>query len=257
MRRYLIYWWKISALSLQSSITTRLSSLLFIIGKFARFGLFAGFLLALQRSITDLAGYSFRELVVFFLIYNFFDLIGQLFYRGIYWFRDEIISGDFDFRLVKPINPLFQIMTSNTDFLDVPLLILVSALLVINWPGLPISQNLIFIAVSLLAVLVLTAIHIFVASIGILTTSVDHAIWMFRDFAALARVPLDIYVNPLRIFLTYIVPIGLIFTVPAKILFGQYSLPFLTAAFLLGLGFYLLSLRVWRYALTRYASASS
>ena len=125
MRRYFIFWWKNSALSLQSLLATRLSSLLFLVGKFARFGLFIGFLLALNRSITDLAGYSFDQLVVFFLIYNLFDLIGQIFYRGIYWFRYEIISGDFDFRLTKPINPLFQIMTKHTDFLDVPLLIIV------------------------------------------------------------------------------------------------------------------------------------
>src|SRR3990167_11164701 len=134
LKLYTLYWWKNSALSLQAVLASRLSSILFLIGKFARFGLFIGFLLALKRSITDLAGYSFDQLVVFFLIYNLFDLIGQIFYRGIYWFRYEIISGDFDFRLTKPINPLFQILTSYTDFLDIPLLVLVVTMLIINWP---------------------------------------------------------------------------------------------------------------------------
>ena len=254
---YLIYWWKNSALSLQALLASRLSSILFLVGKFARFGLFIGFLLALKRSITDLAGYSFDQLVVFFLIYNLFDLIGQIFYRGIYWFRYEIISGDFDFRLTKPINPLFQILTSYTDFLDIPLLVLVVTMLVINWPHVTLMQNLVFIAVSLLSVLILTAIHILVAAIGVLTTAVEHTIWMFRDLATMARVPVDIYVAPIRIFLTYFIPIGLVFTVPAKVLFGQVSSGFLIVAFLLSIGFYLFALRVWRYALRSYASASS
>src|SRR3989344_5449270 len=191
---YLIYWWKNSALSLQALLASRLSSILFLVGKFARFGLFIGFLLALKRSITDLAGYSFDQLVVFFLIYSLFDLIGQIFYRGIYWFRDEIISGDFDFRLTKPINPLFQILTSYTDFLDVPLLLLVITMLIINWPKASIDQILIFSAVCILAVIILTAIHITVAAIGVVTTAVEHTIWMFRDLATMARVPVDIYV---------------------------------------------------------------
>lgn len=257
IRLYAIYWWKNSALSLQALLSSRLSSILFLIGKFARFGLFIGFLLALNRSITDLAGYSFDQLVVFFLIYNLFDLIGQIFYRGIYWFRSEIISGDFDFRLTKPINPLFQILTSYTDFLDIPLLILVLTMLVINWPQVTLAQNLTFVAVSLLSVIILTAIHILVAAIGVITTAVEHTIWMFRNLATMARVPIDIYVSPIRVFLTYVIPIGIIFTVPAKVLFGTASSGFLLFAFILSIGFYLFALRIWRYALIRYASASS
>src|SRR3990167_7696318 len=236
---YLIYWWKNSALSLQALLASRLSSILFLVGKFARFGLFIGFLLALKRSITDLSGYSFDQLVVFFLIYNLFDLVGQIFYRGIYWFRSEIISGVFDFRLTKPINPLFQILTSYTDFLDIPLLILVLIMLAINWPQVTLVQNLTFVLVSLLSVIILTAVHVLVASIGVITTAVEHPIWIFRDLATMARVPIDIYVNPIRIALTYFIPIGLIFTVPAKVLFGAVSSGFLLLAFALAIGFYL------------------
>lgn len=257
MKRYFIYWWKNSALSLQAVLTNRLSSILFLIGKFARFGLFIGFLLALRMSLTDLAGYSFDQLVVFFLIYNLFDLIGQIFYRGIYWFRYEIISGDFDFRLTKPINPLFQILTSYTDFLDIPLLAVVIVMLALNWNKVDSGQIFSFIIVSILSILLITSIHILVAAVGVITTAVEHTIWMFRDFATMARVPVDIYINPIRIFLTYIVPVGLVFTLPAQTLFGQLTLLNLFLAFAVSIGFYLLSLRVWRYALQRYASASS
>ncbi len=257
LKLYFIYWWKSSALSLQALLSSRLSSILFLIGKFARFGLFIGFLLALNRSITNLAGYSFDQLVIFFLVYNLFDLVGQIFYRGIYWFRYEIISGDFDFRLTKPINPLFQILTSYTDFLDIPLLAVVISMLALNWNKTDLGHIGIFAIVSFASVVLITAIHILVAATGVMTTAVEHTIWMFRDFATMARVPVDIYASPVRVFLTYVMPVGLVFTLPAKVLFGQYSMQFLAVALLLSLGFYLLSLRVWRYALQRYASASS
>lgn len=257
LKLYLIYWFKSSGLTLQSLITTRLSSILFMIGKIGRFALFIGFLLALKRSITDLFGYSFDQLVVFFLIFNLFDLIGQLFYRGTYWFRDEIVSGDFDFRLTKPLNPLFQILTSHTDFLDLPLLLIVLVMLVIYWPRVDAWAILGFIYFSVLSLIILTAVHILVSALGVVTTAVEHTIWTFRDISQMARVPVDIYAGGVRVFLTYVIPVAMIFTVPAKTLFGLVSSGFFLVGLIFAVGFYLLSLKLWGYALRRYASASS
>jgi ABC-2 type transport system permease protein len=73
----------------------------------------------------------------------------------------------------------------------------------------------------------------------------------------MGRVPIDIYAEFIRAFLTFIIPIALIFTFPAKAIFGLLSpltiILTLTASFLV----YFLSLLFWRYALTQYSSASS
>lgn len=230
---------------------------MFIIGKFGRFFLFIWFLWILKDKIQLVAGYSIDQLITFFLIYNFFDLFGQLFYRGIYWFRSEIVSGTFDYRLVKPISSLFQILTRHTDFLDIPLLVLVVIALIKRVSFTHPTSLLIFIFLSLAAIIVLTAIHIIVASIGVITTEVDHTIWIFRDLSAMARVPIDIYVEFIRNILTFIIPIALIFTFPAKAIYGLLSVKVIIFSLLGSLVFYLLSLRFWRFALTKYSSASS
>lgn len=257
LRTYWYYWLKSSELTLQSLLSTRLSSIMFIIGKFGRFFLFIWFLWILKDKIQLVAGYSIDQLITFFLIYNFFDLFGQLFYRGIYWFRSEIVSGTFDYRLVKPISSLFQILTRHTDFLDIPLLVLVVIALIKRVSFTHPTSLLIFIFLSLAAIIVLTAIHIIVASIGVITTEVDHTIWIFRDLSAMARVPIDIYVEFIRNILTFIIPIALIFTFPAKAIYGLLSVKVIIFSLLGSLVFYLLSLRFWRFALTKYSSASS
>jgi ABC-2 type transport system permease protein len=257
LKTYWYYWIKSSQMTLQALLATRLASFFFIIGKFGRFFLFIWFLLVIKDKIQHVAGYSIDQLILFFLIFNFFDLFGQLFYRGIYWFRSEIVSGTFDFRLVKPISPLFQILTRHTDFLDIPLLTLVIIGLIIKFPTTHPYDLLIFFILSLSAIIIITAIHIAVASIGVITTEVDHTIWVFRDLASMARVPIDIYVEFIRTFLTYIIPIALVYTFPAKALYRLLS-PLTIVATLIGaLVFYFLSLLFWRHALTKYSSASS
>lgn len=244
-------------MTLSSLASTRLASLLFLLGKLVRISFWLVFLLALKDKIQLLAGYDIDQLVLFFLIYNVFDLLGQIFYRGIYWYRNEIISGNFDFTLLKPLNPLFQVLCSHTDWLDIPALILTLIFLVIKLPAVSGSELLLFVFMGVLAMILVTAIHIFVAAIGVLTTEVDNAIWIYRNLSQMTRFPTDIYVEGVRFFLNFIIPVGLIFTVPAKALLGVLSWQWVLLVLVFTAIFYFAILKFWHYALKKYSSASS
>lgn len=244
-------------MALQSVMATRLASILFLAGKLARISFWLVFLMTLKDKIYLLSGYTLDQLIVFFLIFNVFDLLGQIFYRGIYWFRNEILTGNFDFTLLKPLNPLFQVLCNHTDWLDLPPLVLTVFFLVIKLPTVSGDELLVFIFMSLMAMMLITAIHIFVAAIGILTTEVDHAIWIFRNLSMMARFPVDIYIEGVRFFLNFIVPIGLIFTVPAKAIIGLLSWQWVVLTLFFTGGFYAVMIKFWQYALKKYSSASS
>ena len=256
-RVYWLYWLKSAGLTFQSLMATRFASVVFVVGKFFRFFFFLWFLLLLKERIQTVVGYSVEQLVVFYLVFNLFDMLGQIFYRGIYWFRNEIVSGNFDFKLIKPLSPLFQIMTSHTDFLDVPLFILVIVFLAYSMRSISFIEIAGFVLLTVVALVLITAIHIMVAAIGVITTEVDHTIWIFRDLSMMGRVPVDIYTDLVRGFLTFVVPVALIFTVPAKVLFGLVNFQALLVTVVIAGIFYWLALRLWRYALTQYSSASS
>lgn len=251
------YWLKNNSLSLQSVLADKLSSGLFILGKLLRLAFLLGVLLAIKDKINLVAGYNVDQLIVFFLIFNLFDSLGQLLYRGIYWFREDILSGNFDFKLLKPLNPLFLVLTEKTDFLDLPVLVLVAGLLINRLPHVSYQEIIIYCCLSFISMLLITAIHIFVAAVGILTTEVDHAIWIYRNLSQMAQVPVDIYAPPLQAVLTFVIPIGLIFTFPGKALYGLLSPVSVIIMISLGIIFYYLALKFWYYALRQYASASS
>jgi ABC-2 type transport system permease protein len=105
--------------------------------------------------------------------------------------------------------------------------------------------------------LIATAFHIIVLSFAIVTLEVDHTVMIYRDLTSLGRLPIDIYQQPLKAFLTYLIPVGIMITLPAKAIMGLTSLPEVLIAFLVGLIAIFISFKFWNYALTKYSSASS
>jgi len=257
MKKYLKIWLKTTNLSLQSHLATKGASLMYIIGKIIRFFFFVFLLVVVMGEKESLAGYDLGQIIIFFLIFNFLDMIAQILYRGIYHFRPQIISGQFDLTLVKPANPLFLILTADTDLLDIPLLLIVLIMLLKQNIKIVFPNLLMFLIVLISAFVIITAIHIFTASVGIITTEVDHIIWVYRNLSLMGRVPVDIYIDSVRFLLTFITPIALIFTFPAKALLGFLNWSLVLYSLLFSIVFIFCSLKLWHYALKQYSSASS
>lgn len=244
----------------QQAFASRLAALLLLGGKILRIVVFTIFLLFLLSGIRDLAGFDKNQVIFFYLTFNLIDTLGQLFFREVYRFREMIIEGNLDGVLVKPVNPLIRVLLGGTDPLDLIMLILligVTAYWGVNF----ISQNpinyLIYTLLILNAFLLSAAFHIFVLGLGIFILSVDHIIFTYRDFANLLRVPVDLYKQPLRFTLTFLIPLGIMYTFPAKALMGVLNPVYLIISFGIGGLFLLLALWFWKYSLKYYQSASS
>lgn len=248
-------------ISIAEEITTRFSSALFVFGKVLRFIFFMVFLLALVNKTNGIAGYSQNQIVIFFLIFNFIDISTQLFLRGIYLFRPKVVSGEFDYYLVKPMSPLFRVLAGNTDFMDLItliMLIIYGILFIIGSSIVITTQQLTFFGLMLIVGWIIAlSLHILVAGVGVITTEVDHTIWIYRDLSMMARIPVDVYAAPVREILTFVIPIAVMITFPAKALLGLLSPGWVLFSLLLTSCFLFFSLRFWKYALSQYASTSS
>jgi ABC-2 type transport system permease protein len=80
---------------------------------------------------------------------------------------------------------------------------------------------------------------------------------IYRDIANLVRFPIDIYKEPIRSILTFIIPVGIMIAFPVKALLGLISPMGVVWSFIFGVGIFLFSVRIWKFALTKYTSASS
>ena len=200
------------------------------------------------------------QAVIFYLTYNLIDTTAQLFFREVYRFRQQVVSGDFDLVLVKPSSPLFRALAGGADPLDLFMLIpyVGSLVYAVSRLGtIEISTVGLYVLLLINGFLIATGFHILVLALAVVTTEIDHAIMIYRDITSMARLPVDIYREPLRSLITFVVPVGVMMTFPAKALFGLLSPGFTAIALMVGILFFFVSVRVWRCALTKYASASS
>lgn len=240
-------------------ISQRLSLSIFLIGKILRFIFFFVFIFFILKGSGKLAGYSGTQVIFFFLTFNVIDIISQFLFREVYRFRPMIVNGDFDFVLVKPINSLFRSLLGGADVIDlitIPPLIIATiyfgSLLKPNFVGI-----VLYFALLMNGFLIATAFHIVVLSLAIITTEIDHMVMIYRDITSLGRLPVDIYKQPLQMFLTYLIPVGIMITFPAKAAMGILAPLGVISAFAVGIIAIFISLRFWNYALTKYTSASS
>lgn len=261
LKKYLFVWKMLAFTEFQHAFIHRGTNALFMLGKFMRLGMALTFLFVIKTTVKNFSGYTSDQMVVFYLTYQLVDVIGQAFYRGVYGFSEKVRSGEFDFTLMKPMSSLFQALVGKPDVNDAIFLfpILGLTMYMFSTLNIAITATTVFwyIALLLNSFLMVTALHIIVLIVGVLTTEVDGVIWMYRDLTALGRFPVTIYGEPLRFMLFFIVPTGMMMTIPAEILLGSQPTFSLAITFGVGLISFLVSLRLWNWSLRKYSSASS
>lgn len=260
MKRYLKIWLCLTFASFQNFFVSRIGAVLFLSGKVLRFIFFFIFLVLLVSKTKVLGGYNLWEVILFYLTFNFIDSGTQMVFREVYRFRQQIVSGSFDLILVKPVNCLFRVLFGGADLLD--MMTLLPFMLFILFaaskiPNISISGMAVYLILLGNAFFIAMSFHIIVLALAILTTEIDHAIMIYRDFTGMGKLPVDIYGEPLRSFVTFIIPVGVMMTYPVKAMMGLLSISGIIFAFALSTIFFAFSIILWRYALRRYTSASS
>jgi len=254
-------WLMYTSRAAQSAFLNTGAAILFIFGKIVRFLLFFIFLFAVLSATKNLAGYNREQVIFFFLVFTLIDALVQFFFRGVYHFRPLVVSGDYDLDLMKPLPSFFRPIFGYTDILDfvtlVPLWIYFLWFVFTNYLFTGVGDLILFFLLLINALILGFAFHLLVCGIGVLTTEVDHMIWVYRDLTSMARFPTDIYYKFIQYILTFTVPVVILFTAPAKALLGLLSWQWVILAFVISGVFLWSSLKFWHFALSKYSSASS
>lgn len=258
--RNLTIFWLYTKHSISISLQHSVGAIAFIMGKLLRFGMFGVFVYFLLAQTEVLAGYTLPQTLIFFATYHLIDGLAQLMYRQVYRFRPLVLTGDLDLVLVKPMHPFLRILLGGVDILDVVpnllYMVLIGYLFQMSG-GVTLEGSLWYLLLVANGFLIATGFHILVLTLGILSTEVDHTIMIYRDISRMGSFPVDIYAQPIRWFVTFVIPIGIMITFPVQALFGMLSAQMIAISIAFAVGFFLVSLFSWQYALARYQSASS
>lgn len=243
--------------SLKISLRHPIGLVMFALGKLVRFSMFFLFIYFLLSNTKFLVGYTLTQTVIFYLTYNIIDSLSQVFFREVYRFRPIVINGEFDSVLVKPYHPFFRILIGGVDILDAATTLIyvgISVYFILQLPTFTPLHLLLYFVLILNSLLIATGFHIAVLAMGILTTEVDHTIMIYRDMMRMGSFPVDIYQQPIRFIVTFIIPIGIMMSIPVKSLFDILSPWWYVVSFSFAIGAIIISLKLWDHALKKYQS---
>ncbi len=172
----------------------------------------------------------------------------------------EVWTGQFDYTLLRPVNA--QFLATFRRWQPFALFDLLLALGVLGTAvtqlgqALSLARLLAFLValgagMAIVYALLLACTALIFWSPGVLAT------WILDGLFQLARYPLGLYPGWLRLVLTWIVPVGIVTTVPAQALAGDLAPLELTGAVLLAVALTLAASALFQQGIRRYASASS
>jgi ABC-2 type transport system permease protein len=172
----------------------------------------------------------------------------------------EVWTGTFDWTLLRPVDA--QFLASFRHWRLFALLDLLFGLVVLGVAMAQLNAAFTFerIAVFLIAlaagVTTLYALLLAFAALafwspGVLTT------WVFDSVFQMARYPIGLYPGWLRLVLTWIIPVGIMTTIPAQALSGDLSPALLLGSSVLAVALLFGASALFRLGTRRYASASS
>jgi len=174
---------------------------------------------------------------------------------------ERIRTGTLDFVLVKPADAQFLISTAKFAPFKVVDVLAGGAVAVLAFQRLgrvPAAADvglaaLLFVA----ALLVLYSIWILVICWSFWVVRLDNLSYLFTAIFDAARWPIEVFRGAWRILFTFVLPLALMTTYPARALLGTLRAQTALAALGGAVGFTVLARLVWRKAIGHYTSASS
>ena len=262
--RYLRLIGRFAASSAQNEMAYRASFWISLLHSLLNLGTGVLGIVVLFGQVESLQGWTLPSTLALLGVYLTLSALRRLFIgpslESLSGLDGEIHTGKFDFTLLRPIDAQFQ--ASFRSWCPMALLDLLLGLGVL---GAAASQlegaltwaNVCAFAVALAAGLVILY-AILLAFTGLVFWSPGFLFtWVFNGVFQMARYPVGLYPGWLRLVLTWVVPIGVMTTVPVQALTGHLSAGVLVGSVVLALAFLAGATVLFRVGLKRYASASS
>jgi len=172
----------------------------------------------------------------------------------------EIWTGKFDYTLLRPVD--VQFLASVRLWQPLALLDLVLGGGVLIAAGVRLGHTMTFADVLSFLVALASGVAILYAILLAFSALVFWSpgflyTWLFNALFQMARYPVGLYPGWLRLVLTWVVPVGIMTTVPAQALSGDLPAATLAGSLALAVVLFAVATVLFRTGLHRYASASS
>lgn len=214
-------------------------------------------------NIQEIAGWSYSDLLLIFS----FSILGRsihiIFFDNMWVFGSKYIQkGELDRLLLRPINPLFQLIAEKINYQGIGQIIVGSIALNIALTNLGIEFS-VFLLIKIILLIIIsgavyTGIHLFYMTLSIWVIDslpIFNTIFALNQFS---QYPLNIFPKFLQFILLFIIPYGFTGFIPSNLFFEESiytKLLFLSPFFAIAL--WIINYQFWVFGLKHYKSTGT
>jgi ABC-2 type transport system permease protein len=165
-----------------------------------------------------------------------------------------------DFTLLKPIDAQWSVSTRNLNVLrlgDVLVGLIILAYALVRLGGVPLGGVLLSILLYVCALVTVYSLWFMLTTTAFWFVKTDNVTELFNGVFGAGRFPASSFPAPVRIALTYVLPVAFVTTIPAQAITGTLGTGLLLLAPVIAAVTFVMGRVFWLYALRNYTSASS
>ena len=263
MKRYLRLYKQFLKQYIKTLMEYRADFILGLIGFVLVQGIGVIFIGLVFKSIPSLKGWGFYEIL---FIYGFAQIprgIDHVFTDQLWIFSwKTIVQGEFDRYLVRPLNPLFQVIVEKFQPDGFGEIIVGSIILITAWSKIglqvTVARLIALIFVILCATVIYTAIKLAFTSIAFWVKFAQSYLFMTYQLSTFVKYPITIYPTWIGGILTFIIPFAFTGYYPAAYILGKGSFSTgIVMTFLASVISIFIAYRVWLIGMKQYESTGS
>ena len=263
MKRYFRLYLKFLQQYIKTLIEYRADFVLGLIGFLFVQSIGVIFIALIFNTIPSLKGWSFYETL---FIYGFAQVprgIDHVFTDQLWIFSwQTIVEGKFDKYLVRPLNPLFQVIVERFQPDGFGEIVIGTILLVTSWIKLrldiSIDKIIWLIIVIIFASFIYTAIKLAVTSIAFWIKFAQSYLFMVYQLSTFVKYPITIYPAWVKGIITFIVPFAFTGYFPSAYFLGKESFFYgILLTCIVAIVSLIIAYRIWLIGMARYESSGS
>ena len=174
---------------------------------------------------AEFPGFSMWEVLLIQSIYSMSMGISSMLLSSVVWVTmDHIREGSFETVLLKPISPLFFIMSSNFDVQSIGLFLggLIMMVIAVAHTGIGSVLNILsFLLLFVAGIMVLCGMNLIMAAISFKWVGNSRIPEIFDSISTFGKYPLTIFPKTVQILSVIIIPVAVIGFFPASALLGR------------------------------------
>ena len=174
-----------------------------------------------------------------------------------YQFHWLVQSGKLDFKILKPIDTQFLCTFPFCDIEDAFSFVNALIIFIMASPKFSLFQIIVSVGYFLIGMIAFYSILTIVQAFTFKVTKIESAIDFLWGIINIGKYPITVFGRGFQFIFMFIFPVGLVTTVPARILLGFYDLKLMFAGIVVTILLFIISRKLFLFGLSRYSSASS